>query len=85
MVMHHSAFRETIDALLIRSGEKKGNHWCGMLTTGEIIAELNKIDETSHHRNIKAMVEMHYPGTRAESMGVSGARGWKLYIKVRTN
>jgi len=83
--MHHSAFRETIDTLLIRNGEKKGNHWCGTVTTGEIIAELNKVDETSHHRNIKAMVEIHYPGTRAESMGVSGARGWKLYIKVRTN
>ena len=83
--MHHSAFRKTIDTLLLESGEKKGNYWCGTLTTGEIIAELNKIDERSHHRNIKSMVEMHYPGTRAESLGVSGARGWKLYIKVRTN
>jgi len=83
--MHLSPFMTSVDKLLLEKGEKKNGYWRATLTTGEIIKELNKIDHTSHHRNIKAMVEMHYPGTRAESIGVNGAQGWKLYIRVRTN
>jgi len=77
-------FMVTVDTMLLERGEKRDKHWCGTITTGEIIKELNKIDHTSHHRNIKTMVEMHYPGTRAEPIGPNGAQGWKLYIRVRT-
>lgn len=83
--MNLNPFRETVDKLLLEKGKKKGNYWHGILTTGDIIKELNKVNQTSHHRNIKTMVELHYPGTHAESIGVNGARGWKLCIKVRTN
>ena len=79
-----SPFVVTVDRMLVERGEQKNKHWCGVLTTGEIIQELNKVDHTSHHRNIKTMVEIHYPGTKAEPIGINGAQGWKLYIRVRT-
>ncbi len=78
-------FKTTIDTLILEHGEKKGQSWIAVLTTGQIITELNKVDHTSYHRNIKTMVEIHYPGTKAEPLGRNGAQGWKLYIKVRTN
>jgi len=82
--MPGNPFMITVDKLLLEKGEQKGKHWCAITTTGEIIKELNKVAHTSYHRNIKTMVEMHYPGTKVEPIGHNGAQGWKLYIRVRT-
>ncbi len=82
--MPRNEFVEVVDTLLLEKGEQKNKHWCAIVTSSEILQALQKDGQRTTHRNTKALVTIHYPGTRFEPIGVNGANGWKFYIRVRT-
>jgi len=79
-----NTFVEMVDGLLLEKGEQKNKHWCATVTSAEILEALQKHKHNTTHRNAKALVDIHYPGTRFEPIGVNGANGWKFHIRVRT-
>jgi hypothetical protein len=75
--------RETVDRLAVEDGEKRGKVYRLTKTTGELIEMFGLKPSAPHHRHIKGIVEMHYPGTIAEVLGRGdGSDGFKLHIKI---
>ncbi len=76
---------ETIDLLAVGRGEKIGNTYHLMVTTGELIESFGLKPSITHHRYIKGIVGMHYSGTTAEALGRGdGSSGFKLHIRIRS-
>lgn len=82
--MPRNSFVELVDNLLLEKGEQKGKYWCASVTSSEVIQTLNQVEQNATHRNIKVLVNMHYPDTRFEPIGINAASGWKFHIRIRT-
>ena len=77
--------RNTVDQLAAEQGERQGKIYHLEKTTGELIEVFGLKPSAPHHRHIKGIIEMHYPGTTAEALGSGdGSSGFKLHIKIRS-
>jgi len=82
MVTSETVF-QTINGLAIEQGNRQGHVYYLTITTGELMSAFSLKPSLPHHRYVKGLVEMHYPGTTAEVVGRGdGAQGFKLYIKI---
>lgn len=72
-----------IDRLVAERGEKKNGVYRLIITTHELMEAFGLKPSIPHHRYIKGIVEMHYHGTRSETIGKGdGSQGFRLSIKV---
>lgn len=77
--------RETVDRLAVTQGECRDRVYHLDVTTGELIESFGLKPSAPHHRHIKGLVEVHYPGTIAEPVGRGdGSQGFKLHVRIRS-
>ena len=77
--------RDAVDRLAAEQGEKLGKVYHLKKTTGELLEAFGLKPSAPHHRHIKGLIEMHYPGTTAEVLGIGdGTSGFKLHIRIRS-
>ena len=74
---------QVIDQMAVEKGEKRNGVYHLIVTTGELMEPLGLKPSVPHHRYIKGLVEMHYRGTTAETLGKGdGSQGFKLHIRI---
>jgi len=74
---------QTLDRLMLERGEKRNNIYHLTITTNELMEEFGLKPSIPHHRYIKGLIEMHYHGTHAETIGKGdGSQGFRLHIKI---
>jgi hypothetical protein len=81
--MSHS-WLKTVNEMVVEYGERRGYYFLATLTSGQILKRLGAVISVPNHRNVKRTIEMNYPGTKIESIGINGSGGWTFHMKVRS-
>lgn len=75
---------EVIDKLIVEKGEKRKDYFYATITSEELIQSLNIVNTEVNHLNVKTSIQIYYPKSTIESVGVNGKKGWIFHIKVRS-
>lgn len=75
---------QIINELVVEKGKKRNGYYLATITSKEVLERAEAVITQAHHRQVRGIVDMHYPRTQQEANGPNAQNGWVFHMRIRS-
>lgn len=72
---------QIVNEMVVERSEKRSGYYRATITSKEVLERAEAVITQANHRNVRRMIEMHYPNTQQEA---NGQNGWVFHMNIRS-